>query len=199
LRNYHPKPARPRRLCSPTRGRLAERALWALLVLHCGRAHAAPMGQAPPLRPTASLTSAQSKRAWPDPGLPFPLERPADLLHFLKLSSTDLGKVQIKPLQGLDRRGRNHPPRERLVVGRHHVPGGGRRAGRLDHLLVRSPIAWPQSLDENFQRFAGPSRRSRRRRFCSCLETLRKNLRMTMPFLGCCSKELTSSNRFLQT
>src|SRR6266536_95366 len=37
------------------------------------------------------------------------------------------------------------------------------------------------SLAENFQFFSGFSRRSRKRLFCSLLETWRKNLRMTTP------------------
>jgi len=165
------------------------------------------MGQVlPRLAPDRSLTGDQDVRAWPDPGLPLPLVCPADLLHFLKLRPADLGKAQIKPLQGLDLCG-PQPPAVRTACGRLAPRTRGRSAcwspGPSPRTLAESvghsaPSA--MSLDENFQRFAGLSRRSRKRRFCSCLETLRKNLRMTMSFLARgCSKELTSSNRFLQT
>ena len=73
--------------------------------------------------------------------------------------------------------------REPLVVGGDDVPRCVVVRRVLDHFLVRLHSSRSRcsrsrtSAEENFQFFSGSSSRLRNRRFCSCLETLRKNLR----------------------
>src|SRR6185369_2821634 len=71
--------------------------------------------------------------------------------------------MQVESVERRDDGGADHHAGKPFVVGGHDVPRRMPRPGVVDHVLIGSLVFRPQ------------------RALCSCLETLRKNFRITVP------------------